>query len=163
MLLPFLPEELSLNGGYEEILSRLYREFSLRIKSKNFKYKGLPIVFDNRRVNSPYEEGFWHVITRGKDTRLVDFKRAKRLVWLRPLVENSDAPELYKWIEQDHDKKGKLTTKTYIWYREGRYLIVLKEIPDRYFLTTAFYVTGERNDKYYLRKFEKAQKKGPGC
>lgn len=51
----------------------------------------------------------------------------------------------------------------YIWYREGRYLIVLKDVPKRhYFLVTAFYVTGRRNDGYYLQKYQKAQKKGPG-
>jgi hypothetical protein len=37
-----------------------------------------------------------------------------------------------------------------------------KERPKRYFLATAFYVTGQRQHDYFLQKFEAAQKKGTG-
>ena len=47
-----------------------------------------------------------------------------------------------------------------IWHREGRYLVILKEITNRYFLTTAFRVTGE-NTNY--DKNIRMQKKGPEC
>ena len=163
MGLAFLPEKLDLNGTYQEMISALYRVFERDIKHNLIRYKGLPVVFDNRCIDSEYEEGFWHIITKGKDDRLLDYRRAKRIVWIRPLIEMSDDICLYKWIDNTMDKKGRYVEKTYIWYREGNFLIVLKEIPKKYFLTTAFYITGQREDLYYQRKFERAKKKGPGC
>jgi hypothetical protein len=160
MSFSFLPEKLDLNGAFEEIVSLLYSVFERDVKQHKIFYQSLPVVFDDRKIDSEYEEGFWHIITRGKsDERLLDFKRAKRIVWLRPLIHNSEHPELLKWLESDLDKKGQLVRKTCIWYKEGGYLIILKEIPRRYFLTTAFYVTGERNERYYLKKYSEAQKK----
>lgn len=161
-MLDFLPEKLYLEGTFEEIIESLYFIFESDIKSKSFKYKSLPVIFDNNKKDSLFEEGFWHIITRGKVEREIDFKRAKRLPWLRPIVENTDHPEILLWIEQDTNR-GKIIKKTYIWYREGKYLIILKEIPRKYFLTTAFYVNGDRNDRYYYRKYQNALKKGSEC
>lgn len=161
--LPFLPELLDLNGTYDRLMRILYLRYREDVLDHDLRYDSRRVVADNRLVGSDYEEGFWHVITRGKDERHIDFRRAERIVWLRPLIENSDAPELYKWVETDADNRGRRVQKTYIWYREGRYMIVLKNVPKRhYFLVTAFYVTGARNDRYYFRKFQQAQKKGSG-
>lgn len=163
MSLPFLPDKLELDGSYDRLIRTLYEVFSRDIFNLDFRYKSRHVICDDRILDTDYEEGFWHLITRGKGDRLIDYKRAKRMVWIKPLVENADDPHLYKWIEDATDRKGSAVRKTYIWYREGRYLIVLKEIPNRYFLVTAFHVTGPRNDQYYYRKWQTAKKKGPGC
>jgi len=55
-----------------------------------------------------------------------------------------------------------MRTKHFIWYEPGDYLIILKEIPVRYFLVTTFHITGQREYDRYIRKYE-AQKKGAGC
>ncbi len=161
-MLEFLPEKLNLEGTFEEIVKSLYSIFERDIRSKSFTYKSLPVIFDNNKIDSEFEEGFWHVITRGREEREIDFNRAKRLPWLRPIVENTNHPEILLWVEQDTNR-GKIINKTYIWYREGKYLIILKEIPRKYFLTTAFYVNGNRNDRYFYRKYQNALKKGPEC
>ena len=126
---------------------QLYRKYS---NSSGFK-------------DGQYEEGFWHIITIGKDQRLLDYKRAKRIIWIKPIIENFEHSSVLKWSEERLDKKGKKIKKTYIWFRDGKFLIVLKELPRKYFLTTAFYVTGSRNDRYYYEKYKKAEKKGPEC
>lgn len=163
MPLPFLPELLDLDGTYDRLVGILYLQYCEDVLDHDLRYNDRPVVADNRLVDGEYEEGFWHVITRGKNERGIDFRRAERIVWLRPLIENSNAPELYKWVETDSDNRGRRVQKTYIWYREGRYMIVLKDVPKRhYFLITAFYVTGPRNDRYYFQKFQQAQKTGPG-
>jgi hypothetical protein len=160
-MIDILPEKLYLTGSFDEIISRLYCVFVSDIKKYDLRYRNLPIIFDSNKIDSEYEEGFWHIITRGKDERYIDFKRAKRIPWIKPIIENSDHQNIVKWIESDVDRKGKKIIKTYIWYREGKYLLVLKEIPRRYFLTTAFYVNGQRNDKYYYDKYNKAKKRDP--
>lgn len=155
------PDKLNLDGEYDYIIANLYSVFEADIKESQIRFNNMPIVFDNRYVDSVYEEGFWHLVTRGKDQeRLLDYKRAKRLPWLKPIIINHSTQEILKWNEVDTDKRGRLVNKTHIWYRNGKYLVILKEIPRKYFLTTAFYVNGRRNDDYYCRKYKKAQKKG---
>ena len=155
-MLYFLPEKLDLDSTFAEMVSKLYAVFHNDLINNRLYFKSLPIVFDNRKLDSEYEEGFWHVISRGKSERLIDYKRAKRLPWLRPIIENASHPEILTWNEQDIDRRGKVINKSYFWYQEGNYLIVLKEIPRRYFLTTAFYVNEGRNERYYQRKYENA-------
>lgn len=161
-----LPDKLYFGGSYDEIIDELHKIFLTDIKKHDLRYQGLPIVFDNRRdIEYHYEEGFWHIITRGKGDRSLDFKRAKRLPWLKPIIENHNNADILLWIEEDTDKKGKRVTKTYFWYKNGKYLIVLTEKPNRYFLATAFYVNSGRNEQYYWKRYQNAQKdkkKGPG-
>ncbi len=157
-----LPEKLDLDGSFEEIFAALYTVFKADFIDKRAFYQGLPIVFDNRKVDSEYEEGFWHLVTQGKDERIPDFKRAKRIPWIRPIIESQPHDDIRFWMEWDNDKRGRRVQKYYFWYENGSYIVVLKKIPRKYFLTTAFYVTGRRNYIYYKRKHECAQKKGPG-
>jgi len=159
-----LPEKLELDGTPDEIFSMLYDVFKKDLISHRLCYRGCPVIFDNRKINSVYEEGFWHIITRGRDQRVLDYRRAKRICWIRPIIQSSPHKEILYWIEEDNDKKGKRVQKHYFWYEKGRYIIILKQIPNKtkYFLLTAFYITGDRNNTYYKKKYQNAQKKGPG-
>jgi len=151
-----LPDKLDLDGSFEKIFALLYSVFKADFIDGRAFYQGLPIVFDNRKVDSEYEEGFWHLVTRGKNERIPDFKRAKRIPWIRPIIESHPHEDILFWIEWDTDRRGRRVQKHYFWYEGGRYIIVLKKIPKRYFLTTAFYVTGRRNYLYYKNKYESA-------
>ncbi len=155
-MLDFLPEKLVLDSTFEEMISSLYDVFFNDLIKNRLYFKSLPIIVDNRKIDSDYEEGFWHVVTRGKEERLIDFKRAKRLPWLRPIIENAAHPEILTWNELDMDRRGKVINKSYFWYKKGHYLIILKEIPKKYFLTTAFYVNEGRNESYYQKKYDNA-------
>lgn len=124
------------------------------IKFGKLKYKGTRVFFDDRKVDSQYEEGFWHVIERGKNIRTLDLKRAKRLPWIKPLIDFSDDPRLLKWIENNTNKKGRSEEVTYINYEEESYLVVLKYKHRGYFLATAYYVVGY-NKQWYREKSEK--------
>ncbi len=163
MSLEFLPEKLDLDGSYEQLISILYSIFERDFIQSRPTFHRLPVVFDNRKIDSTYEEGFWHVITRGKTERLIDYKRAKRLPWLKPLIEAERDSRILTWAEDELDPhRGQMIRKFYIWYEEGDYLIILKEKPGKFFMATAFHVTGLREHDYYMKKYQ-AQKKGTGC
>lgn len=149
-----LPPKLELDGSYERLIGLLYSIFEQDFILKRTTFRGLPVVFDNRQIDSDKEEGFWHVVTQGKSGRLLDYKRAKRLPWLKPLIEHPPDPDILCWQEEELDRRrGKLVTKHYIWYEPGDYLIILKRIPNKYFLATAFYVTGPREHEYFMGKY----------
>ena len=154
-----LPPKLDLDGSYDRLISLLYGVYERDFINSRPIFKGLPVVVDNRKIDSPYEEGFWHVITRGKTGRLLDYKRAKRLPWLKPLIEWGPDPDLLCWSEEELDsRRGKMVIKHLIWYEPGSYVIVLKEKPGKYFLATAFHVTGKRERDYYMGKYLEQKK-----
>lgn len=157
-----LPPKLELDGSYERLIELLYSVFEHDFIIYRTTFHGLPVVVDNRKIDSNMEEGFWHVVTRGKESRLLDYKRAKRLPWLKPLIESEPDPDILRWEEDDLDRRrGTMIHSHFIWYEKGDYLIILKEKPGRYFLATAFYVTGPRERAHFMKKY-KAKKKGTG-
>lgn len=89
----FLPPMINLDGSYEEIIDRLYQVFRrdfmenrARHLERNVTFNGVIDEFSQGKV-----EGFWHVITREdatKSNRLIDYQRAERLSWAKPLMEN---------------------------------------------------------------------------
>lgn len=158
-----LPPKLELDGSYDRLVAVLFEVFQADFIGSRPWFESMPVVFDDRCIDSEYPEGFWHVITRSEsEGRILDYKRAKRLPWLRPLLEFGPDEDILRWTEDDFDRRrGALRRKHFIWYERGSYLIILKEIPRRYFLATAFHVTGEREHERYMRKYL-AQKKGTG-
>jgi hypothetical protein len=158
-----LPLKLELDGSYERLVELLYSVFERNFLASRCFFNGFPVVVDNRRIDSDKEEGFWHVVTRTEiEGRVLDYKRAKRLPWLKPLIESPADVDILRWEESEPDRRrGTIVRKHFIWYEHGDYLIVLKENPGRYYLATAFHVTGPHEHDRYMRKYQ-AQKKGTG-
>jgi hypothetical protein len=156
------PEKLELDGTYQRLLALLYEVFKQDFILRRPFYRGLPVVFDNNKIGSDYEEGFWHVITSGKTERELDYKRAKRLPWLRFIIEHYSDPDILCWQEEDLDnRRGQMVKKHFCWYEKGEYLVILKERPGKYFLATAFHVTGAHEHDRFMKKYLD-KKKGTG-
>ena len=66
-----LPDKLDLDGSFEKIFATLYLVFKADFIDGRAFYQGVPIVFDNKKVDSEYEEGFWNLVTRGKNEYLI--------------------------------------------------------------------------------------------
>jgi len=95
----FLPPILELSGSWEEILSLLYSVFNRDFKANQTRHQGIPVSYDSRILpeGNGKEEGFWHVVSRldsATGDRLIDYPRAKRLPWARPLMESPQKPEV---------------------------------------------------------------------
>lgn len=146
---------------HSAVVHSLFTIFERDFMKSVAQFRGMPVVFDDRYENSVYPEGFWHVITRGKETRQLDTQRCRRLPWLRPVVDSVGCDEILVWVEQEFDRKGQLRESWFLWYEAGEYLVVLKEKRRRYFLATAFYVFGH-NREHFRHKYEKGKKKGTG-
>ena len=88
----FLPSMLALHGTYKEIIEKLYQVFHRDFIQTGAKHLGRQVLFNNliTEISQGKVEGFWHVITRANGSgtdRLIDFPRAKRLPWAKPLME----------------------------------------------------------------------------
>ncbi|GGE54698.1 hypothetical protein GCM10007276_34660 [Agaricicola taiwanensis] len=133
-----LPAHIDVNGDWDEVKARLYAYFEGVFKaSPRIKIRGKVLVHDSRVVDSDCEEGFWHVVTKGKgEDRLFDPDRARRLCWIGRMLDGS-APGLTRWSFQEGDG----TTKLYFWLEAEEYVLILTEKPKVVSLVTAFYAS----------------------
>ncbi|HPO13881.1 MAG TPA: hypothetical protein PLI09_10585 [Candidatus Hydrogenedentes bacterium] len=155
----WLPEILSVDGEWEDILPNLYFVFEKDFPRGHPMYDNRPVWWNRTiRPGEKYEEGFWHLITRSdKQTcsRLLDPRRAERLPWCAPTILHSDATEIQIWDYSE--SSGRI--RTYLWLQDYDYLVVLEKRHQRgraiAFLITAYYVDGERTRENLRRKFQK--------
>jgi hypothetical protein len=157
----FLPPKLELSGSWESMLGLLYSVFEADFKHHQTNHQGLRVFFDRRILPDGHgkEEGFWHVISKQNDTqgeRRVDFRRAERLPWGRPLMEADGRPEIlvFDYNEGPKDKN----IRRYIWLREDGhygYALILQRKKQRYFWVTAFYVQYASKYQDLMKRYQK--------
>jgi hypothetical protein len=149
----FLPSLLPLNGNWNRILKTLYRVFERDFKEQTTKHEFIPIDFTRKIMpdGEGKEEGFWHVVSKydhKRGERLIDYDRAKRLPWARPMMESPARGEI-KVFDYDHGPKDK-GIRRYIWLEGYDYVLILKKYKNKYFWITAYYVY--KNGKRDLNK-----------
>jgi hypothetical protein len=76
----WLPELVSANGDPHEVFAMLYAIFDADFRSAARQFRTMPVWWDRRVVDLPYEEGFWHLITRK------DYCTGERLISGAPSV-----------------------------------------------------------------------------
>lgn len=139
----FLPPMINLDGSYEEIIERLYQVFRKDFIESRTQHLGRNVTFNGviDEFSQGKVEGFWHVITRDdatKTNRLIDYRRAKRLPWAKPLMENPYHEEIKFFFYQEGDpRKG---IRHYIWLEDYNYVVILQRKKSYYVWVTAFYV-----------------------
>lgn len=152
----WLPEIVSVNGEWNDVVTRLYAIFDSDIKRGNRNFRGLPVWWDRRILpDQKYEEGFWHLISKdycNAADRLFDPRRAERLPWCGPTITNSHDPVVTVWDYRETSGR----VRTYVWLENWDYLIILEKRQQRRgliaFLITAYFVEGDSTKRKLRRK-----------
>lgn len=147
----WLPALNDTDGIWEEVLLRLYSVFQKDFISDGCAYNGLPVTWDRRKIDSPYEEGFWHLISKVDPVnkeRPFDPPRAKKLSWCKPCIENCLDKNVKIWNMKE---KGRI--QVYIWLEYFDYVVVLQRRNKVAFLVTAFHVGGASTKKKLQTKY----------
>jgi len=152
----FLPPMLNLDGDWDNILMRLYDVFTRDFKKSQTYHRHIKVIYNNTVKDDGLgkEEGFWHVVSRfDEDTneRLIDYPRAKRLPWAKPLMESTERPEIKVWqYKEGTADKG---LRTYIWLENHRYALILQRKKNVFYWVTTFYVESWKQ-KDLKKKYE---------
>ena len=152
----WLPETIPAGGDWDGFIRRAYEIFTRDFKESCPRHAGKMVWFDKRRFDPKdkygFEEGFWHLTTKEesfydqatstrKKDRVHDPRRAERVPWCRPVLENADDSEVLLW--KYREKQGEV--RAYIWLRDHDYVVILRPWPTKHFqtvwmLVTAFYI-----------------------
>lgn len=125
MLPDWLPAPLSLAGSsYENDIATLHEIFmSDFVDTTPAVIEGCNILVDSHTDptwNHGYTYGFTHMITRGKGERGIDYDRAKKLPWVRAILDNYTKPEVtaFWYSEPRYDR-------LYLWLQECDFVVIL--------------------------------------
>jgi hypothetical protein len=146
----------SSDKDWDLLVKRLYDIFVYDFIQEKCVFNGYCIIFDTRKIDSLYEEGFWHLISRDDNKikqRLFDPDRACRLPWCNPTLENFADPAVCIWDYLEEDNR----VKTYIWLIDFDYLIIIEKKNNRKFayLITAYHVDGKSTSRSLREKYKK--------
>jgi len=150
----FLPQMLSLNGEWHEVLARLYAVFCDDFKNGYPHHRQIRVIYNGiiKADGQGKEQGFWHVISDETRTGVIHYPKARRLPWAKPLMECEERPEVKVW-EYDEGTRDK-GIRTYIWLEPGDYCVILQRKKACYFWVTAFHVDSEWKKSDLNRKYD---------
>jgi hypothetical protein len=140
----WLPDMVAVNGEPNAIFATLYRIFRGDFIDAVCHYHSCRIIWDRRRLDGPYDEGFWHLITRDiGGVRLLDTRRSERLPWCAPTIQHDSESCVVAWDAPARTKGARV--RTHLWLRDYDYIVVLERNPSGngpVWLVTAYHVDG---------------------
>ena len=163
-----LPEKIQIPDDAITQIPELFKTFKKDFIDNKTYFMAYPVIVAPPKNGETYPEVFWHIISqqtqkgsKNNNTRLIDYKRAKRLCWIKPIIQQYKDEQLTSWRSKEFDKNtGKAIYKYYFWYKEGKFMVILNCIETKtkkFFIATSFYVF-DSNIAYYEELSNKGEK-----
>ncbi|PKL30847.1 hypothetical protein CVV43_05165 [Candidatus Saccharibacteria bacterium HGW-Saccharibacteria-1] len=128
MIPHWLPSPLTFSGAqilvdYEKLYLVFRNDF---IDNEPIIVEGDYVILNNNIDKSSgglYTYGFTHLVTIGEDSRSIDYDRACKLNWVRPILENYKQPEVLAFWSLH--PKGKTL---YLWLKDYDFVVILRKM-----------------------------------
>ena len=140
-------------GDYDRFLAVVYEVFERDFKQSKPHYHSHAISYDSRMEDGK-EAAFWHITSSfnpSTGSRELDLRRAERIPWPRPMMENCSDKAISVWKNERIREEGARQTRILIWLEGLDYLVVLAEMRRLIVLITA-YCTDSNHQRRKLRK-----------
>jgi len=151
--LPAVLRYSDFDGDYDRFLVAVYEVFERDFKQSRPHYHNRPITYDSR-IEDGKEAAFWHITSSfdpSTGNRELDLRRAERIPWPKPVIENCTEKAISVWRNERIREKGARQTRILIWLEGLDYLVVLAEMVHVTVLVTA-YCTDIESQRRKLRK-----------
>ena len=156
---PWLPPIVPVGGDWDKVVEKLYEIFNEDFVRKGCAFEGRPVWWDRRiEKGGKYEEGFWKIITRfdyNTNERLFDPRRAERLTWCAPIINNSKDSVVKTWDYRETNRR----IRTYLWLEDWDYVVIIEKRmvgnKEVVFLVSAFHIDGESKRRNLRMKFSR--------
>lgn len=160
MIPEWLPPELELTGNsFQADVSKLFS-----IYQQDFmvapapEVDSLPVYVNPHKDpawSNSYPKGFTHIITRGEKIRMIDYDRAKRLPWVRAILDNYKQPEVKAFWDR-HPKGDTL----YLWLDEMDFVVILRRMRGKNrsasIIITAYTLTDGYNKREMKKRYDRS-------
>lgn len=147
----WLPQPIDMASYSAENLETVYQRFCRDFLRSRCVFCDKPVLIASSHIVRMKEQTFWHIVSEGgtEDDRLVSLERCRRINWIRPILENCQDDNIWRWV----DIKNR-STRVKLWLRDPSFLVILDEGKTQYRLVTAYPVTREHTRTKLQREYE---------
>ena len=144
-------------GDWDAFFEAVYAAFCLDfVQSKPF-FQGHRLGLKKYPEYDGKSATFWHMISEGSDEalRTPDLRRCERIRWPRPIIDQSEEPEIRCW---ETERKGE--KRIVLWLVAQDYVVVLAQRTGYILPWTAYLVTYDHTRKKLEREYQAYKKAG---
>ena len=155
----WLPAQVTLSGSsINDDYDTLYEIFKRDVLESELVIDGYPVTVDTGKDDylPQFERGFTHIVTcnDGAGGRTIDYDRAKKITWVKAVITNYQAPEVYSfWCKAP---RGEVL---YLWLADHDFVVILKWMgaanEQTKIIVTAFHVDSSRK-RHFQRLYGSA-------
>ncbi|MCF6178133.1 MAG: hypothetical protein L3J63_01920, partial [Geopsychrobacter sp.] len=144
------------DGDWECFLNAIYEIFKTDFVTSKPIWRGRRLGLKRHPVSEGKEATFWHMISEGDDekNREIDLWRCERIRWPRPVIEQSEEPEIKVW---ENRRRGE--TRICLWLESQEYLVILADRRGYLLPWTAYPVTRPHRKRKLQREYEEYRQK----
>lgn len=165
----WLPEIIECKdfGKWNEYLDEIYTIFQKDFVKDKIMFEGKYVNYRKAPMDGKYEHTFIHLThkdifhnSNDPNERTPDLRRAERIGWHKPIIENYLCKEYCKdcekilYFEEYHGKN----IKAYFLFKDVRFLIIIEKRKKYNLLITGYYVEYDNAMEKYLKKYNKYKK-----
>lgn len=153
-----LPEVISLNvygGDWNKYLQAIYNQFCRDFIHSKPRLPKREVRLKKHPLEKGKEATFWHFVSTGEteSEREICIRRCERISWIRPLIENYNASNVYWWVELRSGESGN-KRRICITLQDFSYLVILDDRGEFILPWTAYPIERE----HQRRKLDKRWK-----
>ncbi|MBE3050016.1 hypothetical protein IMZ48_47450 [Candidatus Bathyarchaeota archaeon] len=141
-----MPEIIPYDGNWAAYLTRIYAKYEEDFVKTRPLYRGTYLRVKRLPKDRGLDATFWHLVEKGKDSRILDFRRCERIPWPKPIVGHCDETCIKTW---ENTRNGE--RRICIWYESAKYLVVLAKRTG-YILFWTAYIVEDTHTEIKLRK-----------
>lgn len=111
----------SLQSNIDELYEVYQKDFIVAVASI---VDGSPVYLnthpDKSRWGGKYPHGFTHMVTRGKFDRTIDYDRARKLPWVKAILDNYTEPEVTAfWVSTPEGDR------LFLWLQDLDFVVII--------------------------------------
>lgn len=152
---------------WNEYLDTIYKIFKTDFIDSKPIFEGKYVNFRKAPMDGKYEHTFTHLTHKDEyhnstnpNDRIPDPRRAERIGWNRPIIENYKCDENCEncnkvlYFEQYYKKN----IRVYFLFKDAKFLVIIEKREDYNLLITGYYIEFENAMKKYIKKYEQYKK-----
>jgi hypothetical protein len=151
----WLPPLNPFDGDWSLYEPTVWAIFEADFVLRRAHWRGKPVLIDIEPMVSSRPYGYWHIGSginqETKELLKPNAERCARMAWVRPMLE-ADPSAVRTWIGRDQNRVK-------VALPDFSFLVLLKELPDRVFLKTAYPAERATKRAAWLREYEGAEKR----
>lgn len=154
-------------GKWNEYLENIYKVFKKDFIENKPIFEEKVVNFRKAPMDGKYEYAFIHLTHKDEyhdssnpNDRIPDPRRAERIGWNRPIIENYKCDENCENCEKIlyFEEYYKNNIRAYFLFKNAKFLVILEKRKKYNLLITGYYIEYDNAMNKYINKYEKYKK-----